>query len=81
MRRDVFRALGSDCTRLLPRDVVDLILELAYDVRCGNSSVQYFFWLSNINAPMSKCQKNTGRALKSGRESRPRRGTASRERN
>ena len=45
MRRELFDALSMNIQTILPREVVEIILIYAYDIRCGRSSVQYFFWL------------------------------------
>ena len=75
MRREVLKALGSDCARLLPQVVVDIILDYAYDIRCGTCSVQYFFWLSDISTPSNKCRRNTELVRRSGQGRRLRRDT------
>jgi hypothetical protein len=44
-RRQIIRAFTSNCSSCLPTEVVFLILEFAYDVRCSASAVQYWFFL------------------------------------
>ena len=64
MRKDVFEALTYNVKSSLPKDLLEIILMYAYDVRCGVASVQYFFWI-----PSKKC-KNTAIARKFGRRGR-----------
>lgn len=37
---------------ILPVDILHVILNFAYDVRCGATSVQYWFWLHEPKATL-----------------------------
>ena len=46
MRIDIIRAFAAHIDSFsLPLECVSIILDYAYDVRCGRSSVQYWFWM------------------------------------
>jgi len=45
MKRKVLRAFGSNLKSASPLELVEIILDYAYNVQCGRSSVQYWFWL------------------------------------
>ena len=64
-RREVMKAFGSNVKSVLPLAVVEIILDYAYSVQCGRSSVQYWFWLHEPKFQRQRTNEDNRRPTRS----------------
>ena len=54
--RDAF-GIGEALNDLVPADVLSLILEFAFDARCGACTASYWFWIHEPRKPAKRSRK------------------------